>query len=161
MESNDTSVLTDELRKKEIKELYNGRDIIKVNLTQLARYRFSDYVNKYGIAIKPIIFRDTDISSVSDAIDSEIMYTVIHNVCLTQVNIPDMSFSTYILDIINERFNLNLIPDSDDCKLMLDYINDLVNEYNNIDIPEYDNFIYLVTSFDDCYGDLVLFILGK
>ena len=49
MESNDALTLSDELRKKEIRELYNGKELIRVNLDQLARYRFSDYVNKVRI----------------------------------------------------------------------------------------------------------------
>ena len=161
MESKDLLALTDIEKRNEILAENKGRHIIEIDLSQLARFRFSDYVNKYGIAIKPIIFKDIDVSSVSDAIDSEIMYNVIHNICLTQLNIPDMSFSVYILDIINEKFNLNLIPDSNDYKLMLDYINDLVNEYSNMNIPEYEDFVYLITTFGDGYCNITLFVLGK
>lgn len=161
MESKDLLALADIEKRNEILAENKDRHIKEIDLSPLARFRFSDYVNKYGIAIKPTIFKDIDVSSVSDAIDSEIMYRVLHNVCLTQLNIPDMRYSTYIIDTINDIYDLNLIPDSNDCKLMMDYINDLVNEYSNINIPEYEDFVYLITTFGDGYCNITLFAVGN
>ena len=160
MESNDTLVIKDQLRKNDL-IANNPKFVTGVDLSQLSRFRFSDYVNKCGIAIKPIIFKHIDISTVSDAIDSVIMYRVLYDICLTQQYIPDTRYFVHLIETINGTFDLNLIPDSNDCKLMLDYVNELVNEYSNINIPEHEGFVNLITTFGDGYCNITLFVVGK
>lgn len=160
MESNDLLVIKDQLRKNDL-IANNPKTITVVDLSQLSRFRFSDYVNKYGIAIKPVIFKYVDIDMVSDAIDSDIMYRVLYDICLTHKHIPDIRYFIYLIETINGKYDLNLIPDDNDCKLMLDYINDLVNEYSNINIPEHEGFVNLITTFGDGYCNISLFVVGN
>ena len=160
MESNDLLVIKDQLRKNDL-IANNPKTITVVDLSQLSRFRFSDYVNKYGIAIKPVIFKYVDIDMVSDAIDSDIMYRVLYDICLTHKHIPDIRYFIYLIETINGKYDLNLIPDDNDCKLMLDYINDLVNEYSNINIPEHEDFVNLITTFGDGYCNISLFVVGN
>ena len=160
MESKDLLALADIEKRKEILAENKDRHIKEIDLSPLARFRFSDYVNKYGIAIKPVIFKYVDIDMVSDAIDSDIMYRVLYDICLTHKHIPDIRYFIYLIETINGKYDLNLIPDDNDCKLILDYINDLVNEYSNINIPEYEDFVYLITTFGDGYCNITLFAIG-
>lgn len=160
MESKDLLALAD-IEKRNDLIANNPKIMTAVDLSQLSRFRFSDYVNKYGIAVKPIIFKDINIDTVSDAIDTEIMYNVLLDICLKQKYIPDVRYFVHIIETINGKFNLNLIPDDNDCKLMMDYINDLVNEYSNMNIPEYEEFVNLITTFGEGYCNLSLFIIGN